>query len=189
MTSLFNVVVWAAGLCALWCLWDFAIKSFFLDLLREQLFEIRSRLFRLGMDEKLRFDNDVYRQIETLLCGLLRFAHRVSFLTYVFSWSELEKEKKEKDYVDVSKQIALKVSRLPADVQRDVMTILDDTRKALFVYMAFTSLIFLIPFAVIMTMKLFGIWRPERVKATTNVIEWEAYRAEMKRPPARLAAA
>jgi hypothetical protein len=175
------VLIWLAGLCCLWIFWDQAVKRLLLDLFRERLFELRFSMFRMGLDGKIEFESDVYRQLEILFSGLLRFGHRVTLLTFIFSREEQEKSKKNKDYVDVSQQIGLKISRLDPKVQQEIGTILIEVRKAIMLYMAFTSLFFLCVYVVLMTAKLLGFWNPDKVKEISDVVEQEAYRAESKR--------
>jgi len=181
MHSPFYVLVWVAGVCSLWLLWDRAIKSLLLALFREQLFEQRYALFHMGMEGDISFNSDLYRQLEMLLCGLLRFGHRVTLLTYIFSKREQEAAKNSKDYIDVSQQIALKVSRLDPVAQGKLIRILQCVQRAIFLYMAFTSLWFLTFACGMLVAKLFGLYRPDEKAKITGVIQQEAYRAESKR--------
>jgi hypothetical protein len=183
MQSPIFILSWVAGVCSLWFFWSIGIKRLFLDGFRERLFELRFELFRLGMSGELPFESDTYRVLETLICGMLRFGHRITFLTYVFCRIEQERAMKDKDFVDVSRQIALKVSRLNPTTQAKLVEILNGLRLATIVYMAFTSLFFLSVFTIFETAKVLGIWRPdEKAKEISFVIEREAYRAESMRP-------
>ncbi len=180
MHSPLYLLIWVTGVCSLWLLWNLGFRSLFLDLFRERIFGLRYSLFRLGMDGELQFDSDIYRTLETLMCGLLRFGHRLTPLTYVFSWREQERAKREKDHVDISQQIALKISRLEPEVQIKVQKLLVELRRDILLYMAFSSLWFLLIMAVMMSAKAVGLWRPEKGKVS-DVIAHEAYRAESKR--------
>lgn len=168
--------------CGLWFLWNLGLKPLFLDMFREQIFEVRFRLFRLGMIGELPFDSDAYRALETLLCGLLRFGHRVTFSTYIFSSVEQSRARKEdRDYVDVAQQIGLKVSRLAPETQQKVGAILSDARSAVILYIAFTSLIFLVLLVGWAVLRFLGIRRPSKAKLS-HPVEQEVYRAELRRP-------
>lgn len=170
------------AVCAAWFLWSLAIKAMLLDGMRERLFEIRFRLFELGMSGELAYDNEAYREIETLLCGLLRFGHRITLMTWVISRIEIEREKKHKDYVDVSAQITLKISRLQPSTQQKLFAILNDVHTILIGYAALSSLLFLSIYSVLKVLQLFGLWHPDREKEkVTRVIEREAYLAEKYR--------
>jgi hypothetical protein len=183
MQSPIFLVSWAAGLCALWFLWSLGIKRLLLDGFRERLFELRFELFRLGCDGSLPFDSDTYRSLETLINGLLRFAHRVFFMSYVLSRIEQEQAKKDKDYVDVSKQLALKISRLDPTARSKVIGILNSIRSAIVLYMTFSSLFLFALIMVLLFLKRLGLWRPDNAKAElSGVIEREAYRFGDRHP-------
>ncbi len=49
------------------------------DLLRHRLFVIRTRLFDEASAGRISFDSHAYRYTRTVINGMLRFAHRVSF--------------------------------------------------------------------------------------------------------------
>jgi hypothetical protein len=181
MHNPFYLMVWVAGVCCLWLLWDWAIKSLFLDFFRERVFELRFCLFRMGMDGEVPFDSDVYRQLEVLLCGLLRFSHRISFLTFIFSKMEQKHLIKTEDHVDVAKEISLKIKQLNPDTQEKLVEMLDSVRNAILLYMIFTSLSILSISIVLFLARHIGVWRSEEAKKISGVIEQEAYRAESKR--------
>lgn len=184
MQSPIYLLSWVAALGGAWLLWSFGIRVWLLDNLRERLFEIRFRLFSLGMSDELPFDSDAYRTIETLLCGLLQYAHRISFLTLLLSSLEDERERKEQDYVDVSAQIKLKLSRLEADTMQRLLVIIADAQKAVILYAAFSSLLFMSIFAVLRLCEALGIVSlTDQRQRTVRIIEREAYLAEMKRGP------
>jgi hypothetical protein len=174
---------WVAGVCALWFIWNLGIRNLFLASLRERLFELRFDLFRLGMDGDLPFNSDTYRAIETLLCGVLRFAHRITVLTYFSSRIEQERAKSDKDYVDVSAQIALKISRLDPATQEKLTTLLTNARSAIVLYMAVNSLLFMAVIACFLVAKWLGLWSPDGARKELSApIEREAYRMECNSP-------
>lgn len=181
MQGAIYVLAWVAALCGLWLLWSYGLRPFALDAFRERIFELRFCLFRLAADGELPFDSDAYRMLETLMCGLLRFGHRVTFLTYVFSSAEQFRAKKAGEFVDVSAQIALKVSRLDPATQAKLKKIIGDAHTAIVVYMAFTSLFLMALLAAFGTAKLLGLWRPNKAELS-HPVEQEAYRAETHRP-------
>jgi hypothetical protein len=179
-----------ASVCAFYFVWSVGIRKLLLDSMRERLFELRFEMFRLGMNGELSFDNDAYRSLETLFNGLLRFGHRISFLTWVFSTIEIARAKREdKDYVSVSSQIGLKVSRLNPETQTKIARILNEVHRAAIRYMAFSSLLFLCIAAVLSSLEALGLMNLDsKKKSAREVIEREAYVSESRRGP-RLAAA
>jgi hypothetical protein len=182
MANTVYLLSWVAGVCALWLLWSFGWRGLALDYFRETLFELRFQLFRLGMSGEISFDNEAYRSLETLISGLLQYGHRITFLTYVFSKREQERAKKEKDYVDVGQQMALKVSRLKPATQEKFAKILVSIRRAIVLYMAFSSLFLLAAIFLLQVFKVFGLWRGQNRAKLAGVIEQEAYRIESRRP-------
>jgi hypothetical protein len=170
------------SLCAAYFLWTLGIRKFFLDMMRERIFELRFDLFRLGMNGELPFDDEAYRALETLLSGLLRFGHRISFLTFLLSAREISRAQKEKDYVNVAAQISLKVSRLQPEAQKKILEILKGAHSAVIGYMVLSSLLLVSLFFVMKTLELFGLVHLEGTKDNVReAIEREVYIAESRR--------
>lgn len=164
------------SVCAFYFIWTLGIRKLFLDILRERLFELRFSLFNLGMNEEMVFDDEAYRSLEILFNGLLRFAHRLTFLTYVLSSIETSKVQKEKDYVSVSAQISLKVSRLEPDVQAKISEILKEAMSAVLIYLAASSLFFLTLYCALKLLDAVGIVQlGEKEDDAREAIEREAY--------------
>lgn len=171
-----------ASICGAYLVWSLGVRKLFLDLMRERLFELRFELFRLGMSGELSFDNDAYRSLETLFNGLLRFGHRISFLTWVYSSRAIARAQQEKDYVNISSQIALKVSRLNPETQEKITRILEDVHSDVIAYMAFSSLLFLLIYAVLNLLEVLGLVDFDKEKKIAReVIEREAYVSETRR--------
>ena len=72
-----TTTVGVAFLFVIYFLW----RRLRLDIFRDHLFRLRERWFDLALDpdSTLRFDSQLYRSVEQSLCGMLQFAHRVSF--------------------------------------------------------------------------------------------------------------
>jgi hypothetical protein len=187
MPNVIYLLSWIIGLCVLWLIWSLGFKSLSLDYFRERLFELRFKLFRLGMSGDLPFDSDAYRSLETLMCGLLRYAHRVTLLTYIFSLVEQERAKQEKDYVDFGRQIALRISRLDTGTQKKLAEIVSGVRTSIILYMAFSSLLMMAIIVGVKVAKLLGLWKPSKATLTA-VIEQEAYKVESRRSVSMAAA-
>jgi hypothetical protein len=179
MQNSIYLLSWVAGLCAVWFLWSLGIKPMVLDFFRERLFELRFQLFRLGMNGEIDFANDTYRTLETLLCGLIRFSHRITFLTYIFSAIEHEKAKKEKGYADLGQQIALKISRLDPNTQTKLKALLIDLKSAIVLYVCFSSVFFMTVVFFYHVTQLVGLRsKTDDTGEISSVVEREAYRAE-----------
>ncbi|MGH9605811.1 MAG: hypothetical protein ACRD3N_08935 [Terracidiphilus sp.] len=188
MQTPFYFLSTVAAICAAYFLWTIGIRKLRLDVLRENLFELRFQLFHLGMSGELPFDDDAYRAVEILLNGLLRFGHRISFLTYLLSQIETARAKKDKDYVDVSAQIALKIARVDPETQKKIRTILEKAHSAVIGYMALSSLFVLSLYVATKALGIFGVRLDGAKVNARDAIEREAYLAECRRG-LRLAAA
>lgn len=95
-----------SGSC-IFALWHFAIKELMLDNFRDSVFVIRDRLYSLAKDGKIAYDSDAYRAVELFLNGVIRYAHRFSFSSFVLiSFDE------EKAYADASRPFETIVSKI-----------------------------------------------------------------------------
>ncbi|TGN02893.1 hypothetical protein [Leptospira dzoumogneensis] len=80
------------SLLIMWAMWHFLWKPLRLDILREELFNIRDSLFDLALDKKLSFEDQVYKELEIILNGTIRYAHRISFLSSLIFRISVEKD-------------------------------------------------------------------------------------------------
>jgi hypothetical protein len=188
MNSPIDLLVWITATCAIGLIWSLGIKRLALDIFRERLFEIRFQLYTMAMDGELSQEEAAYRNFELLLCGMVRFAHRITFSTFVFSHRQQQQAMKEKDYVDVGKLLTSSMLRLAPDTKRKLNEISESIRTALLLYMVLSS----IPLFTVMMA--YGIASRLRLTASTNTkeqfstpIEQEAYRFGTKRQQLNLA--
>lgn len=181
MRSEIYLTITALAVGGLWFVWDLGFKKLFLDWFRERLFELRFRLFEMGESGELPFESDTYRSIEMLLCGLLRYGHRLTFMTFVLGAIEQEHAKKSKDYVDYAQQIELKVSRTPAPTQEKLRLLLGEVHKMVTVYVSISSLLFMASAIVFYVLRAFNFCRNLTKREVSSVLESEAYRAESSR--------
>lgn len=182
MSMFTNLLIWVTALCVIGLIWNFGIKAMLLDGLRERLFQLRSELFSLAVEGEISYSDPAYRSFEMLLCGLLRFAHRITFLTYCFSVYQQSLASKDKNRVDLGQQIALRVSRLDATTQEKLNRITIETRNAVFLYMFLSS----VPLFTLVSTRLFlkysGLLPLEDTKSQLiSPIEEEAYRCEKRK--------
>lgn len=154
-----------------------SVRKLFLGIFRERLFKLRFDLFRVAASGEIAFDNEAYRSLETLICGLLRFAHRVTLVGFVLSSIEQGRARKANEYVDYHSQIQLKISRDTSEVQEKLCHVLAEVQNAVFVYMFFSSLIVIllgIPLYLLSKMLNFS----GKSRQFSRVMESEVYRAE-----------
>ncbi len=117
-----------------------------LDIFRDHLFRLRERWFDLALDpdSTLQFDNPLYRSVEQSLCGMLQFAHRVSFSFVVLVRIGERIQNIETD-VEPIERIAKNVKRIPDEYTRTrAVEIWTGIPVAILKHMMFTSLVFLL---------------------------------------------
>jgi hypothetical protein len=71
------------GLTALWFLIFRLVHEYRLDVLRDQLFAVRERLFDYAANGNIAFDNAAYTQLRMLLNSLIRFGYRLTFTRFL----------------------------------------------------------------------------------------------------------
>lgn len=75
----------ACGLYLLWFLLFFCFRSYRLDFVRDQLFQVRNELFDYAATGAISFDAPAYWMLRQRLNGLLRFAHTMTFVRLVIA--------------------------------------------------------------------------------------------------------
>lgn len=83
------------SLAALSCLVLLLYNKYRVDLLRQELFEIRDALFDEAVAGRISFDSHAYQATRFLLNGMLRFAHELSLARFVVALSILRWRKLE----------------------------------------------------------------------------------------------
>jgi len=85
MNASYYVVGISVTLLGLWFLWFYGWQEYLVARFRDRLFSLRSELFVLAAKGSLDFDGPVYCGLRFRLNALLRFAHRVSFLSLIIA--------------------------------------------------------------------------------------------------------
>jgi hypothetical protein len=184
MTSGFvHLFITICAACGMILVWQVGVKSLALDAFRARLFEIRRELFYLGESGRIRFDDDAYRMLEARINALIQFAHRVSFITFLLSFVENQRAKRQKDYVNITEEFSLTLSRVAdAEVRRDMEHMMERISTALLCYFVITSHVVQLGMLALTFQRLFS---PSRVKKreqqTAYVFEREAYITERLR--------
>jgi hypothetical protein len=81
----FEMLVACIGAAGCWALWFYFIKEYRVAAFRERLFSLREQLFTIAVQGKMSFDDPAYSELRSLINGMIRFAHRITFLTLVTS--------------------------------------------------------------------------------------------------------
>ncbi len=180
MNSVFYFTVTVLGLSAMWLVWDLGLKKLFLDGFRERLFELRFNLFAIAASGEISFDDEAYRAIETLLCGMIRFAHRMTFMGYLFSSMQQKKDKEADEFINFHQQLKLKISRAPIPVQRKLSAVMAAVSKLVIFYIGLNSLLFMATLPIILLLRSFNLLRDFTKLRVSSVLETEAYKAESR---------
>lgn len=116
-----------------------------LDIFRDHLFHLRERWFDLALDpgSTIQFDSPLYRSVEQSLCGMLQFAHRVSFSFVVLVRIGERIQNIEAD-VEPIERITEGIGKVPDEYTRNkAVEIWDGVPMAILRHMMSTSFVFL----------------------------------------------
>ena len=80
MSAIINASHLAIGLFALWFLYFFCWREHRVDTYRQRLFAVRDDLFDYAASGAVGFDDPAYTTLRDLSNGLIRFAHRLTFV-------------------------------------------------------------------------------------------------------------
>lgn len=62
--------------------WTFGFKRLLLERTRQAMFGVRHRLFMLGANGSIDFDDPAYRSVESFINANIRFAHKFNFIRF-----------------------------------------------------------------------------------------------------------
>lgn len=173
----FYFFVTIVSIATLWFVYDLGYRGLVLAAYRNRLFQLRFELFTLAMNGEMSFDSDLYRSLEILFNGLVRYAHTVSYYAYSVTVREAPHLDSEGDFAEMMKGIA----SLPQGTRERVWALLQDTQAAVARYMAYTSPIFMLFALLASVRKSLKSMRPFQHTTYVRVFEEEAYRAEKRR--------
>lgn len=119
-------------------------RRLFLDSFRDRLFHLREEWFNLAIDpdSTLVFESALYRSVEQWLCGILRFAHRISFFFIIV---ERINERVQNVDMDVSpvEQITRTVNKIPDEhTRKAALAIWNEIPWLILRYLLLTSFLF-----------------------------------------------
>jgi len=80
MDKVVSIVHLSLALSLGWVLVFWCVKNYRLDAFRQRLFALRDQLFDYAANGEVPFDHPAYQMLRTRINGMIRFAHRVSFL-------------------------------------------------------------------------------------------------------------
>ena len=142
-----------------------------LEIFRDHLFHLRERWFDLALDSgsTIKFESLLYRSVEQSLCGMLQFAHRVSFSFVVLVRIGERIQNIETD-VEPIERITKGIGKIPDEYTHDkAVDIWDGIPMAIHNYMMSTSFVFF--FWTIVQFILFFLRRRHTQTAKESVVK------------------
>lgn len=74
-----NVLI---SLLIVYTIWAFGFKKLLLERTRQAMFGVRHRLFMLGANDLIDFDDPIYRSVEGFINANIRFSHKFNFIRF-----------------------------------------------------------------------------------------------------------
>ncbi len=133
-------------LCAAVLLWFFARpwQSLCISALRQQLFDMRDRLFLLGADGRVEFTDPAYVRLRLYFDTCLRFAHQDRFSEMLAGVMALDAPSDEhSELIQAIEDVA------DADIRQDLRSILRQSIAVRLVHMLLRSPVMVLPVAII----------------------------------------
>jgi hypothetical protein len=149
-----NQIYLLISILLLWIFWHFIWRLYALDKLRTELFILRRKLFYLAMDnEGISFEDELYDLFENLICGTIRFAHRINIWEGILFWYFLKRKAKnvkikslfEKRFVNLIKRVDDEDSRkkiydLKSDYEHQIFLHLFRSHITVFIIVIFAMM-------------------------------------------------
>lgn len=137
------------SLAGLFWLAYFGFRAYRVDKFRHQLFTLRAELFDLGSKGEIAFDQAAYSQLRGTLNGFLRFADRLSIVSYFLITRDLHRMLESGQAVLVKSEWESNVETLEPGVAVQLRDIRARMHVAVFEQIIFSSPLFvltLVPF-------------------------------------------
>lgn len=117
MSSSYYLTVAVFSLLGLWLLWFYGYQEYLSSRFRFRLFRVRSELFSMAASGLVRFDDPAYCGLRFRLNALLRFAHRISFLSLIVALISGPPSPKAESY---QARWRVSVAKLPEDAKAQI---------------------------------------------------------------------
>ena len=163
------VTICACG--GLFLVWELGFRELFLEDFRDSLFVVRKRLYALSQEGRINCDSKAYRSVESLLNGVIRYAHRFTFVAMVLSLREMHR--RASNGPDFTAELKGQVDTISdAQVRRELNAIMVETSTLMAKYIAKSSV------CMRLTLLFFKVKkRPDPEQRAINNFEREAYLA------------
>jgi hypothetical protein len=142
------------SLVLLWGLLFFCWSEYRLDALRDKLFALRYRLFMFAADGHIAFDDPTYQQLRTLINGMIRFGHKLSFSRLVLALIS-QRISPDPRWTQPMVLWRAAVQKLPDESRNTLISIHDDMFRAVMKHMAVGNPVVLMAFVLLKAIRLF----------------------------------
>jgi hypothetical protein len=142
------------SLVLLWGLLFFCWSEYRLDALRDKLFALRHRLFMFATDGHIAFNDPTYQQLRTLINGMIRFGHKLTFGRLVLTLIS-QRIYPDPRWTQPMMLWRAAVQKLPEDSRDALVAIHDDMFRAVMKHMAVGNPVILVAFALLKAIRLF----------------------------------
>jgi len=129
MTESIIAFLGTVSIFGLWGLFFFVYRDYRNDLMRQRLFAIRDRLFDEALDGNIDFNASAYGMTRTILNGVIRFSHDLSFFRFalvIFAESRIGKNDQDtfnSEYDKALKGVSDEQKELLAKIQVEMATV------------------------------------------------------------------
>jgi len=143
MNGIVSALQLALSMFAAWFLYFLCWREYKVDAFRQKLFALRDDLFDYAQSGSIAFNDPAYTTLRSLLNGIIRFAHRMTFTRFVV----LAASTKSQD--NPMKAWMQDLRRLPPDVQEKLKKTHGDIGRAIALHVVAWSPLALILLAIL----------------------------------------
>ena len=178
MVNLFYLWMSVFGVALLGALWFFGFQPLFLDLYRFTLFSCREDILALVESGEVPYTDEAYRNLRSLINGLIRYGHRLTLAFYVHTAITIARTGNIEPKPDFSKQLDLQISRLNPHAQAKMSEVRRRMYHACLIYLLGTSLVLQCMFVVWLLASPFRPASASRIREGLDAeVQREAHRA------------
>lgn len=107
-----EIVIVSFGLVAIWYLYFWLYKDYAIDCFRQNVFELRDKLFDEASMGLVDFNHPAYCLLRRTMNGTIRYSHKISFVQMVFVSFLFKKQELESHNVSFEKKFENAISNL-----------------------------------------------------------------------------
>lgn len=163
-TNLVELSIIAFCISAIWYLYFWLYKECTVDCFRQDVFELRDKLFDEAQKGLIKFDHPAYCLLRRTMNGTIRYSHKVSILHMIFIAFLFKKREVEKQNFSFDKKFEVAISSENEKTRKKLLeyrkelqkiTLLHLIRESPFTFFLIISLVFILSIPAFLIM-LFG---------------------------------